>query len=212
MIESKLIPLFQSLLELEKRNEKLYGVRMRHKGNCVCLLVLTSSCLLVSGYLVQAATFRKPEEALKMIFQESKIEIKNVVLTPEQVTVIEKLSGIKQKERLVSFYEAKRGNEIAGYGFIDVHILRTKPTTILYVISHDGKIDMIEILSFHEPLEYLPHENWLNLFKGKSIDKDLIRHRRDIDSITGATITAKTITDNTRKVLAIWKVIFGGKR
>lgn len=178
----------------------------------VFLLALAFFFLPSRSLPVLAIAFRKPEEAIKRTFQEAKIEIRNIILTPEQVAVIERLSGIKQKERLVSFYEAKKDNEILGYGFIDVHILRTKPTTVLYVISPDGKIDRLEILSFHEPLEYLPRENWLNLFKRKSIDNALIRHRRDIDSITGATITAKTVTDNTRKVLAIWKVVFGGKR
>ena len=185
---------------------------MIRKRIYVYLLVLAFFFLPSRSLPVLAVAFRKPEEAIKKTFQEAKIEIRNIILTPEQVAAIERFSGIKQKERLVSFYETKRGNEVVGYGFIDVHILRTKPTTVLYVINPDGEIDRLEILSFHEPLEYLPHENWLNLFKGKSIDKDLIRHRRDIDSITGATITAKTITDNTRKVLAIWKVVFGGKR
>lgn len=156
--------------------------------------------------------FKKPEDALRSIFRGAAIETKNIILKPEQVREVERLSGMKQDERLVSFYEAKKGNEILGYAFIDVHIVRTKSATLLYVINPAGKIDSMEVLSFSEPLDYLPNENWLNLFIGRSIDKDEIRLRRDIAAITGATITARVITDNTRKVLAIWKVLFGGKR
>lgn len=175
-------------------------------------LLAIAFCLFQSATDTHAIVFKKPDEALRGIFRNAVIEVKNIVLTPEQVNEVERLSGVKQSERLVSFYEAKRGSEVAGYGFIDSHIVRTKPETVLYIIRPDGEIDAIEVLAFGEPLEYLPHGNWLKLFKGRSIDKDLIRFRRDISSISGATMTAKAITDSTRKALALWKVLYGGRR
>lgn len=168
--------------------------------------------LFLCGPETQAIVFKRPDEALKGVFKDARIVVKNIVLKSEQVSDIEKLSGIKQEDRLVSFYEAKRDNEVIGYAFIDSHIVRTKIETVLYVINPSGKIETIEVLSFNEPLDYLPNENWLRLFTGRSVDKDEIRLRRDIPAITGATLTSKAITDNTRKVLAIWKVVFGGKR
>lgn len=181
----------------------------RHRMYLLAILL----CLFSqSATDTQAAVFRKPDEVLKGIFRNASIEVRNIILKPEQVNEIERLSGLKQKERLVSFYEAKKGDEVVGYAFIDSHIVRTKPETVLYIINPFGEMDAIEILSFSEPLEYLPHENWMGLFKGKSIDRDLIRFRRDISGITGATMTARAITDSARKTLALWKVLYGGKR
>ncbi len=57
----------------------------------------------------------------------------------------------------------------------------------------------------------MPEDGWLLLFKKKSLKKDPIKLRMDIPNVTGATLTAKAITDNARKVLSIWSVIFGGK-
>ena len=83
---------------------------------------------------------------------------------------------------------------------------------VLYTITPEGKIDVIEVLAFNEPLEYMPEERWLKLFAGKQLNKDPIRLKRDIPNMTGATLTARAITDNTRKVLAMWQVLFGGQR
>ncbi|MBZ0154630.1 MAG: FMN-binding protein [Alphaproteobacteria bacterium] len=177
----------------------------------ISLLVVFCSLLLLQGTKAHAVILKKPEDALKGVFRNAAIEVKNIILRPEQVAEIEKISGMRQNERLVSFYEAKRDNKIVGYAFIESHIVRTKPETLLYSLHPDGSIDRIEVLSFNEPMEYLPQDRWLGLFKDKSIDRDPIRLRRDISGITGATLTAKAITDGSRRVLAIWKVLFGGQ-
>jgi len=91
-------------------------------------------------------------------------------------------------------------------------VVRTKPEVVLYIITPEGRLDVVEVLAFQEPLEYMPDEEWLKVFKGKELAPGTIRHRRDIPNITGATITARAITDNARKVLAIWQVLFGSKR
>jgi len=169
-------------------------------------------CFLYFTVNSSAKDFRAPQQALKDAFPGAIIEVKNIVLSEPQVEAIEKLSGVKLNTRLVSWYIAKRGNSIVGYAYIDTHTVRTHPEVILYTITPEGKIDLIEVLSFSEPLEYMPDEEWLKVFKGKELAPGTLRHRRDIPNITGATITARAITDNARKVLAIWQVLFGGKR
>ncbi len=166
--------------------------------------------ILVLG-LFFSLGFKEADNALGRVFPGARIEVQNIVLTQEQANMAKKLSGVELTTRLVSFYIAKKGDETIGYAYIDSHIVRVQPETVLFVISPEGTIESIEILHSDEPEEYRPGKDWLGVFKGKSLDKDPIRFRRDISGITGATITARAITDNTRKVLAIWKVIFDGK-
>ena len=166
--------------------------------------------LLLFINFLYAKEFRKPEEVLKELFPDAKIEIKNLIIPKEKVKEIEKKSRVKIRSRLVSFYLIKKNGKVIAYAYVDIHRVRTHPEAVLYVISPQGKITYIEILAFHEPLEYMPPENWLKLFIGKDV-KSPPKFRRDIPNITGATLTARAIAKHTRKVLYMWQAFFGGK-
>ncbi len=174
-----------------------------------CFILLL---ILITLSLAGSREFKKPEQALAQIYPGSQIEVKNIALTKEQIEQVEKLSGVKLRDRLVSWYIVKKAGQIVAYGYVDVHTVRTHSEVVLYTIKPNGSIDVIEVLAFNEPLEYMPEEEWLRLFAGKSLSKDSIRLKRDIPNITGATLTARAITDNTRKVLALWQVLFGGSK
>ncbi|MFN7065943.1 MAG: FMN-binding protein, partial [Aquificaceae bacterium] len=142
----------------------------------------------------------------------SQIEVRNIVLNKDQMEEIQRLSGAKMDTRLVSWYVLKGGDKTVAYAYADMHRVRTHPELVLYTITPDGKLDVVQVLAFYEPLEYMPEDQWLRLFVGKHIQKDPIRLKRDIPNITGATLTARAISDNARKVLALWQVLFGERR
>jgi Na+-translocating ferredoxin:NAD+ oxidoreductase RnfG subunit len=167
------------------------------------------SILLLTFLLFQIG---KPEKILNEIYPNSKIEIKNIVLSETQKNKVKELSGVEIESKLVTFYLVKFNDQVKFYGFADVHIVRTLPEVVLYVLNERGEIELIQILSFKEPPEYKADDNWLKYLKGKTLGKDLLRLRRDVPNMTGATLTAKAITDNARKVIALWKVIFGEAR
>lgn len=158
--------------------------------------------------LLLAIQGKKPEKVLSEIYPNSKIEIKNIAISDSQAEKVKELSGIKIENRLVTFYLVKVNSKIKAYAYVDIHIVRTHPEVVLYVLNERGEIELIQILSFKEPPEYMADDNWLRYLKGKTIGKDLLRLRRDVPNMTGATLTAKAITDNARKVIALWKVIF----
>lgn len=158
--------------------------------------------------LLLAIQGKKPEKVLSEIYPNSKIEIKNIAISDSQVEKVKELSGIKIENRLVTFYLVKVNSKIKAYAYVDIHIVRTHPEVVLYVLNERGEIELIRILSFKEPPEYMADDNWLRYLKGKTIGKDLLRLRRDVPNMTGATLTSKAITDNARKIIALWKVIF----
>lgn len=152
---------------------------------------------------------KKPEKVLAEIYPGAKIEIKNIIVSDSQRAKVKELSGVKFEDRLATFYLVKYNSSVKAYAYVDVHIVRTHPEVVLYVLNEKGEIDIIKILSFKEPPEYIADENWLKYLKGKTLGRDLLRLRRDVPNMTGATLTAKAITDNARKVIALWKIIFG---
>ena len=52
----------------------------------------------------------------------------------------------------------------------------------------------------------MAREGWLDQFKGKSVD-DQIRMKKNIDGITGATLTARATTQCARRIMAIHEVL-----
>ncbi|ACN98364.1 FMN-binding domain protein [Sulfurihydrogenibium azorense Az-Fu1] len=168
--------------------------------------------LILVVALFSYASGKKPEDVLIRIYPGSTVEVKNFTLSPQQVEKIRQLSKIKFDSRLVSLYIVKKDGKILAYGYVDVHTVRTKPEIVLYTITPDGKLDVVEVLYFGEPLEYLPEENWFKNFKGKSLDKDSIKTRSDIPNVSGATLTSKAVTDYARLALAIWKVLVGDEK
>ena len=137
--------------------------------------------------------------------------VRNIVISDEQKRAIERLARSKLHSRLLSVYIVKKGGKVLAYGYVDVHRVRTRMEAVLFVISPKGEILAVEILAFNEPLEYMADERWLELLKGKSIERDQLRIGRDVPNITGATLTARAIVKASRRALAIWKVLFGGE-
>ncbi len=147
-----------------------------------------------------------PEKVMKENFPGATVEKKNILIPVSKAKKIEKISGVKLKSKIVSVYFAKSGNEIIGYGILHLHRVRTKNEAVLISLSPDCKVIDVEIIAFYEPPEYIAPENWLENFKGKTVN-DNIKLKKGIPNITGATLTARAVTDAVRQSIAICEVV-----
>jgi len=165
--------------------------------------------------LINSAAFSKVfmtrDEALKMAFPNAeKISKKTVFINKEQAKEIESIARARLESKLYVFYEGKKGDQTLGYAVIDTHRLRTKTQTVIIVINTDGTHRLTEILAFFEPPEYMPGDDWVDLFQDKSL-RDSLWIGKDIPNITGATITSDAMLKSIRRVLAVFQVAVQGK-
>ncbi len=168
-------------------------------------------CLLIFSAAAQSKVFMKRDEALEQAFPGAdRIDKREIFLTEKQAREIESLSRSGLSTRLYIVYEGFKGNTSLGYAIIDTHELRTKTETVMFVINPDGTLRQAEILAFFEPPEYMPGNNWIELFYGKSI-RDSLKPGKDIPNITGATITSTSLAQTIRQVLAIVRVAIAGR-
>jgi hypothetical protein len=176
------------------------------RRSSIALLVACAAIALTSGE-VWAKVFFSQKEALAQAFPEAdRIETKTHILSDEQVSSIEGMARAKIETRLVAIHTAWRGEERLGYAHIDVHTVRTKPEGFMVVLGPDGAVRYVQILAFYEPLDYLPTNRWYQLFAGKS-RSDGLRLGRDIDAISGATLSARAATEGVRRALAYYEVL-----
>lgn len=139
-------------------------------------------------------------------FVSKSVEVENIILSDAQVTQLSKLSSQKIDSKLYRIYVAKNGEKTVGYGVLINQKVRTKSAIALYLITLDNKIKSIEIVAFNEPIEYLPSTTWLNVFDNKSAANTL-KLNQDIPTTTGATLSARAITDGARAALALLEIV-----
>ncbi|PTL36243.1 FMN-binding protein [Candidatus Methylomirabilis limnetica] len=182
---------------------------MRTLAGLTLLLVLH----LCAPVGLLAKVFYAKDEAVKAAFPEADIiEKQTFFLTNDQKKQIETLARTPLDSKLVTMYIGKRGQKLLGYAMIDVHTVRTLPEAAMVVLSPEGRVASTLILAFYEPLEYLPNERWLKQFDQARLTPDL-RVGGKIAGITGATLTARAMSESVRKVLALYQVLIekGGR-
>ncbi|MGB2691257.1 MAG: FMN-binding protein [Thermodesulfobacteriota bacterium] len=174
------------------------------KTNISIALLIIISLIIVSTS--EAKVFMKRDEALNTAFPNAaEIEKKEIFLSSNQSQAVESLSKAKNESKLYIIYEAKNEEKTLGYAIIDTHILRTKTETVMFVIDPDGSLRQTEVLAFFEPSDYQAGDNWMALFEGKT-SEDSLKPGKDIPNMTGATITANSLSQATRRILAVFKV------
>ncbi len=179
------------------------------------LIVLWISVILPlwTATSIFAKVYQTKEEALKLAFPEADtIEKKVVFLDDKEQKETEAIAKVKMDSKIYTFYTGKMGQVILGYAIFGSHIVRTKPEVYMVVINADGSLKSVEVLAFYEPEEYLPPRRWFDQFAGKVLD-DALWAKRGISAVTGATLSANGITQEVRKVLAIFQeMVIKGKR
>ncbi|MGH7597822.1 MAG: FMN-binding protein [bacterium] len=184
-----------------RRASKAKCGRLPQRTGLVFAILLMALCTERSQ-VAFSQVFMKQEEALRRAFpQAEKIERHTLFLTDEQIAEIQKSARSKVESKIVVYYRATQGGEILGFACFETMIVRTKPATIMAVIKPDSTLQMVEILAFHEPRDYLPAPRWLTLFRNRILNEALWP-KRDIHHISGATLSVQAITLAVRRLLA----------
>jgi transcriptional regulator of nitric oxide reductase len=143
----------------------------------------------------------KEDAALRAVFPDAeRFEAKDVFLDDATAGRIEKLARARVADRFVTFYTARRGEALLGYAVIHSHVVRTKRETLSIAFEPDGRIRKIAVVAFLEPKEYEPSARWLAQFQGKGAS-DRLAVGQDVAPISGATLTARGVAEESRWLL-----------
>jgi len=149
------------------------------------------------------------EEALELAFPGAATERETLFLDEGQRSAALELSGVETTSALSTRFVATDGaGRVIGYAYLDTHLVRTLPETVMVVLDAGGAVRRVEVVTFREPLEYMPREGWYGQYIGRKLDDDLVL-KRGIRPVTGATLTARATTEAVRRTLAIHAVAGG---
>ncbi len=164
------------------------------------------SGLLVAVSPVYATVFYSKNEAMELAFGKG-TSVEQLSLFPDdsQVTAIQQLAKVKLDSGLFTFYVGKNQDKVLAYAAIESNTVRTKPETLMIVLTPDGELRNVYTLAFHEPPEYQPPERWFEqLYKRPLAEMDF---NKGVDGIAGATLSTRTGVDSVRKVVAFYEVL-----
>lgn len=167
--------------------------------------------LVGASYSSFAYVYTSPEAAIRNRFPKvEKIKKKTILLTELEMAALQKRIGIKIDSKLFRFYIAYKGGSALSYSGLYTRRVRTKDMTLLFSFGPKGELQDIEIIAFYEPPEYKPSQMWLSQFKGVGFGNHL-KIKKEIIPITGATLSARTVTDLIPLIKAVWQKEWGKK-
>ncbi|MDD5211100.1 MAG: FMN-binding protein [Sulfuricurvum sp.] len=169
-------------------------------------MIKTALTLLLCVTYSFAQIMGDPIALTQRTFASKTVDTQNIILSDAQLQQLIKSSQQPIDSKLYRIYVAKNGDKTAGYGVLMNKKVRTKTAVALYLIGTDTKIKSIEIVAFNEPMEYLPTATWLNVFDQKS-SANTLKLNQDIPTTTGATLSARAITDGARAALALLTIV-----
>lgn len=166
--------------------------------------------LLLSFTQLSAKVLISPVEAMKEQYgEDTVISKKNVLLSNKRFKNIQRAAKTKLTTKIYRIFTAKQEGEVLGYGVLINRKVRSKNGVVLYFIKK-STLQGIEVIAFNEPSEYIPTKKWSAQFKNVNTHT-MLRLNRDIPSISGATLSARSVTDGSRIAFGIYNELLEGR-
>lgn len=167
--------------------------------------------ILLFALPLSAKVLTSPIDAMKYTYgDDAVITKKNILLSKSKTKIIEKNAQSKLSSKIFRIFKATKENQTLGYGILVNKKVRSKNAVVLYFISNNGILKGIEVIAFNEPLEYLPSKNWNSQFE--NIDTTTMLYAsKEIPTITGATLSARSITDASRIAFSLYNELLKDK-
>jgi hypothetical protein len=177
----------------------------------VRLAALGAGTVLLAAARARAGVILTERAALERAFPGQAPERRTLYLTEPQAAAVQKAARSRLPSPVVTVWESRRDGAVSGRAYLDTHVVRTMPETVMAVVDPEGRLRMALVLQFNEPSDYLPRERWMTTLQGKALDDELWPGR-GVHEVTGATLTVRALTEAVRRCLAIDALVVRGAR
>ena len=136
----------------------------------------------------------------------STIEPKQIILTKKQFSQVQYRAKAAVRTKIYRYYDIKSKTQRLGYAVLVSRKVRGKKATVLYAFDNCGRLKFTEIMAFGEPPEYMPNKTWMSQLQDKDASATLTVGK-DIPTISGSTLSARSITEGARVARAIYEIV-----
>lgn len=136
----------------------------------------------------------------------TKMKKHSLILTKKQFSQIQKKAKAKVDTKVYRYYTLSNKGKTTGYAILEFRKVRTKKATTLYGFDMKGTLIFTEILAFGEAPEWVPSKTWMSQLQNKS-PKAALHIGKDIPTISGATLSARSVSEGARVARAIYEIV-----
>jgi Na+-translocating ferredoxin:NAD+ oxidoreductase RnfG subunit len=176
-------------------------------------LIAMTGWLMINPWLSYAVVYMTQEEALHSLMpQANGIRQETVELTPEQKDQVQELLGSRVREETYTFWIGEKDGDRIGYALILNVTGKEQPITFMVAVSPEGKVLGVEVLVYRESQgSEIRSKRFMQQFIDKTIAAPL-KLGRDIDSISGATLSSRSTAYAVKKALALVEAVYRSGR
>ena len=161
-------------------------------------ILLPAAALVVAAPTLHATTYLTADQARELMFPGQTFTHEEVVLTPEQIRAITRMSGIKPLSTRLQLWRGAHGERF----IVDEVLGRHEFITFALGLDAGGAVTDVEILQYNESYgSEIRLPAWRAQFIGKHHDAPL-KLDQDIRNISAATLSCKHITEGVKRLLA----------
>ncbi len=172
--------------------------------------IIIATAILLFPLLGIAEEWMTIEDADKRAFADADlVEETLFLLTDETRTQIWKSGGEEPVSSIVEYRVAIKDDEIIGYAATRIVPGKSHPFKIYVSLNADLTVNTVEILSYSSPKgREVRKISFLSQFLGKSVN-DPLKLGEDIDGISGASFSSRSVAYGTREILILLGIIVG---
>ena len=176
-----------------------------------CLLLITASTVLAVSHVFGGWTQKEQQQAealLKSTFSEA-ARITSITL-PLQRSERDSVRAISKQpfaSDTLHLLAATTDEKIIGYAILDNVKGKDQRITYCVIVNEKLTVQDVEILAYREPYGgEVQNKSWLKQFFGKQ-PESVLRPGREIKNITGATISARSVTLGVKNILTLLRLV-----
>lgn len=170
-------------------------------------IFFTLLCGMLLSQSSVAGSKASVDEVIKSSFTGvSTIEPKQIILTKKQFSQVQSRAKAAVRTKIYRYYDIKSKTQRLGYAVLISRKVRAKNATVLYAFDNCGTLKFTEIMAFGEPPEYMPNKTWMSQLQDKDTSSTLTVGK-DIPTISGSTLSARSITEGARVARAIYEIV-----
>lgn len=177
-----------------------------HMNKMKKIAILSIVVLLISSFTTNKRTEALIEKEIKTVFNLVKYSKQPISVSSE----VNKTLPIKIDE--TNFYKIKNEEKITGYYYLGQAFGKADYFDFIVIFDKDLIVSKVKVLVYREDHgSEVGSKRWLNQFNGKKTTENLT-YQKDIAAISGATISAKSITNEVNKLLKTVTILHNKKQ
>lgn len=168
--------------------------------------VIASTIIGLAGAVIPVAAHSKiyvsVAQAQQLMFGVTALTHAPMVLNDQTHSKMREASSVSHPFDSSRIWKTSSGE----WFVVDEVVGKHEMITYAVGINADGTVKQIEILEYRESYGYeVADSKWRDQFKGKSAEST-IKLNKDIQNISGATLSSKHLTDGVKRVLVMYEL------